>query len=144
MKTFFQVLLIALVSSFTLNTAVAQNIAGTYKVAIKGNKIKTNQQPVKTPIQGKTTFTITQTGDEITVTMAGYKSEWSAHIMSGRVGNKHFIATLANSDRSVYQIAGHVNPDGTLEGHYIYSRYGDANSGIVPGWTKVKFKAKKQ
>ncbi|GAB4421987.1 MAG: hypothetical protein OHK0039_37590 [Bacteroidia bacterium] len=120
----------------------AQNIAGTYTMRLDGNQIYTDRTPVLENVNGTTTFTITQTGDEITVTMSGFQSEWSAHIMKGRVGNNRFVAALSNGDRSIYMIQGTVN-GGQLEGEYVYVRHGNASSGIVPGWTHVNYQAKK-
>lgn len=120
----------------------AQNIAGTYKMKLTGNQVYTDRKPVADAVSGENTFTITQNGDEITVQMSGFKSEWSAHNMSGRVGNNRFIAVLTSGSKSVYMIQGKINGK-IIEGEYMYVRYGDGNSGIVPGWTKVSYKATK-
>ncbi|MEZ4777185.1 MAG: hypothetical protein R3D00_28675 [Bacteroidia bacterium] len=120
----------------------AQNIAGTYTMKFKGKEVFLDRTPVENAIAGSTTFTIAQTGDEITVTMSGFQSEWSAHIMKGRVGNNRFVAVLANSNKSVYMIQGTVNGN-TLSGNYAYVRYGDSSSGIVPGWHNIDYIATK-
>ncbi|MEZ4829307.1 MAG: hypothetical protein R3C61_23915 [Bacteroidia bacterium] len=120
----------------------AQNIAGTYTMKFKGNEVFLDRTPVENPLSGSTTFTITQSGDEITVTMSGFQSEWSAHIMKGRVGNNRFVAVLANGSKSVYMIQGTVNGN-TLSGNYAYVRYGDSSSGIVPGWHNIDYIATK-
>ena len=136
-------LIFTFVSLFFLSFAAtmsAQNIAGSYKMSLKGQQIYTDRTPVSDAVSGTNTFDITQNGDEITVTMSGFKSEWSAHIMKGRVGNNKFIAVLASGTKSVYMIQGTVSGR-TLKGNYAYIRYGDGNSGIVPGWTKVNFTA---
>ncbi len=125
----------------TLTTQLnAQNIAGSYTMKLDGQQVYTDRTPVTDPVNGTNTFTITQSGDEITVTMSGFQGEWSAHIMRGRVGNDRFIAALASGTKSMYIIQGRVEK-GVLIGNYAYIRYGDGNSGIVPGWTKVDFKA---
>ena len=138
-------LFITLTTAFFLvlgNTLFAQNIAGTYKMKMTGKQIYTDRTPVSDAVSGTSSFTITQNGDEITVQMSGFQSEWSAHNMSGRVGNNKFIAVLPSGSKSVYMIRGRVVGN-NLEGEYAYIRYGDGNSGIVPGWTKVSFKAAK-
>lgn len=121
----------------------AQNIAGNYTMRLNGKQIYTDRTPVSDAVSGTNTFTITQSGDEITVTMSGFQGEWSAHIMKGRVGNGKFIAALASGTKSMYIIQGSVDKSGTLVGNYAYIRYGNGSSGIVPGWTKVDFKATK-
>lgn len=121
----------------------AQNIAGSYRMKFtKANQANIDRTPANEPFSGGTTFDITQNGDEITVTMTGFQSEWSAHIMKGRVGNNRFIAVLANADKSVYIIQGSVEGR-NLVGHYAYIRYGDGNSGIVPGWHHVEYVARR-
>ncbi|TAE54470.1 MAG: hypothetical protein EAZ89_06595 [Bacteroidetes bacterium] len=120
----------------------AQNIAGTYTMKLSGKQVYTDRTPVEDAVSGDCSFTITQTGDEITVQMTGFQSEWSAHIMKGRVGNNRFIAVLASGTKSVYIIQGQVSGN-TLTGNYTYIRYGDGTSGIVPGWTKVDYTATK-
>jgi len=121
----------------------AQNIAGNYTMRLNGKQVYTDRKPVEDAVSGQNTFTITQSGDEITVTMSGFQSEWSAHIMKGRVGNGRFIAALASGTKSMYIIQGRVEKGGILVGNYAYIRYGNGSSGIVPGWTKVDFKATK-
>jgi hypothetical protein len=118
----------------------AQNIAGSYTMKLSGQQIYTDRTPVSDKVSGTNTFTITQSGDEITVTMSGFQGEWSAHIMKGRVGNNRFIAALPSGSKSMYIIQGRVEGK-TLVGDYAYIRYGNGSSGIVPGWTKVDFKA---
>lgn len=134
---------VSLLAAFFLTiagTVSAQNIAGTYKMKLSGKQIYTDRTPVQDAVSGSSSFTIAQTGDEITVTMTGFQSEWSAHIMKGRVGNNKFIAVLASGTKSVYMIQGTVKGK-TLTGNYAYIRYGNGSSGIVPGWTKVDFTA---
>lgn len=140
-----RILSLSLVATLLLTFAgstFAQNIAGTYKMKLSGKQVYTDRTPVEDAISGSCSFTITQTGDEITVQMTGFQSEWSAHIMKGRVGNNRFIAVLTSGTKSVYIIQGQVSGN-TLTGDYAYIRYGDGNSGIVPGWTKVDYKAAK-
>ncbi len=122
----------------------AQNIAGTYKMNFKsGTQVYTDRTPARASFSGSTTFTVTQTGDEITVTLQNYGGKWSTHRMSGRVGNNKFLAVLPSGSKSVYMIQGTIKGN-TITGEYVYARYGDGNSGIVPGWTKVSYTATRQ
>ena len=131
----------------TVSFAMAQtaaDAAGTYKVKLQGNLVKTNQTPVNTPFSGATTMIITETGaDEIKLELKGFSSYWSAHIQSGRVGNKRIVTALSNSTKSVYLFTGRFINKNTIQGEFLYLRHGDAGSGIVPGWTRVKLKAVK-
>ena len=125
-------------------TAFSQNIAGTYKMKFtKANQVYTDRTPVNDPFTGSTTFEITQNGDEITLTLQNFASEWSTHRMSGRFGNKRLVVALASGTKSVYVMQAQLK-DGKIVGEYEYIRYGDGASGIVPGWTRVMFEAKRQ
>ncbi|MEL6592679.1 MAG: hypothetical protein AAFP08_14880 [Bacteroidota bacterium] len=124
--------------------AQAQNIAGTYDMTFtKGKQVFTDRKPAAQTFTGSTTFTVTQNGDEITITLQNYGGKWSTHIMKGRVGNGTFVAALPSGSKSVYMIQGRIKGN-TITGEYIYARYGDGNSGIVPGWTKVTYTATRQ
>lgn len=119
----------------------AQNMAGTYTMNFSNaSEIFTNRTPAQQTFSGSTTFTVTQSGDEITLTMSGFQGEWSAHRMSGRVGNGYFVAALANGTKSVYFIRGKVSGR-RIKGEFSYLRYGNGSSGIVPGWHRVEFTA---
>lgn len=121
---------------------MAQNIAGTWTMNFpKGVQVYTDRTPVKDSFNGSTTLTITQTGDEVSATVANYASEWSTHNQSGRVGNKRLVTALTNGDRSVYLITATVVDKKTIKGTFLYLRHGDGSSGIVPGWTRVPFTA---
>lgn len=119
----------------------AQQIAGTYTMTFpNGNQVFTDRRPVNETFSGTATMTITQNGDEVTVTVGNYASEWSAHIQKGRVGNNRLVTGLASGDKSMYLITAQVE-GGVIKGEFLYLRYGDGNSGIVPGWTRVRFTA---
>jgi hypothetical protein len=134
----------ALFFSAFLSQAFAQNIAGTYNMTfVKANQVYTDRTPVNQSFTGSTTFEVTQSGDEITITLQNYGGKWSTHRMNGRVGNNRIVASLASGSKSIYVMQARVKGN-VIEGEYEYIRYGDKNSGIVPGWTRVMFKATKQ
>ncbi|MCB0843339.1 MAG: hypothetical protein KDE26_08810 [Bacteroidetes bacterium] len=138
------ILAFALTFSAFLSQAFAQNIAGTYNMNfVKANQVYTDRTPASQSFTGSTTFEVTQNGDEITVTLQNFGGKWSTHIMKGRVGNNRLVAALASGTKSIYVMEARINGN-VIEGEYEYIRYGDGNSGIVPGWTKVMFKAVKQ
>ena len=136
-----------IVFAFTLllsATAFAQNIAGTYDMRFtKANQVYTDRTPVNQPFTGSTTFEVTQNGDEITITLQNYGGKWSTHRMSGRVGNRKVVAALASGSKSIYVMQASVKGN-KIVGEYEYIRYGDGNSGIVAGWTRVQFEAIRQ
>ena len=102
----------------------------------------TDRSPIKTAINGTTRMEISQLGEDISIRLHGLKSHWSTQVMSGRVGNNHVVASFSIADRSVFTIKGKLNGD-IIEGEFLYVRYGDNKSGIIPGWTKVQFQARK-
>ncbi|RMG56908.1 MAG: hypothetical protein D6722_25680 [Bacteroidetes bacterium] len=119
----------------------AQQIAGTYTMTFdRGTQVFTDRTPVNETFSGTATMTITQNGDEVTVTVGNYGGEWSTHRQSGRVGNNRLVTGLASGDKSMYLITARVEGS-VIKGEFLYLRYGDGNSGIVPGWTRVRFTA---
>ena len=131
-KSFFLVALFAL----TANISFAQNISGDYTATINGKQIYTDRTPVERPISGTFDVSITQSTDEIQVTWNNLASYWSSHRMSGRVGNNRVVCALPSGSKSVYLFNGRVSADGqTIKGRYMYMRYGNGTSGIVPGLT---------
>ena len=143
MKNFI-VLAFAILFSSAFSQTFAQNIAGNYDMTFtKANQVYTDRTPVNQPFTGATTFEVTQSGDEITITLQNYGGKWSTHRMSGRVGNNRVVAALASGTKSIYVMQAQVKGN-KIYGEYEYIRYGDGNSGIVAGWTRVMFEATKQ
>ena len=122
----------------------AQNIAGTYNMNFtKGTQVYTDKSPAVQQFTGSTTFEVTQNGDEITLTLQNYGGKWSTHRMSGRVGNGRVVTALVSGTKSIYVMQARVKGN-KIVGEYEYIRYGDGNSGIVAGWTRVQFEATRQ
>jgi len=140
MKNFHVFVLIAI---FSITGLSAQNFAGSWKLGYKGKQVSANSSQTVRQISGKTTLDITQNGNSISVTLGDSgQGLWSAHIMSGQSGAKHFVAVLLNGNKSVYTITGNL-VNGQIQGTTRYYRYGDPSTGIVPGWTSTQFTARK-
>lgn len=132
-----------MITLFSLTSLSAQNFAGKWKLGYKGKQVSSNSSSTVRQVSGKTTLDITQNGNDITVTMGDSgQGLWSAHIMSGQAGAKHFVAVLLNGSKSVYTITGNL-VNGQIQGSFRYYRYGDPATGIVPGWTTTQFSARK-
>ncbi|MEO1216526.1 MAG: hypothetical protein AAFY45_23535 [Bacteroidota bacterium] len=137
LQVFFLVLI------FSITGLSAQGLAGSYKLQYKGKQVSSNSTQTVRQVNGSSTLEITQNGDDITVTMGDSgQGLWSANRMSGQGGTKRFVAVLVNGSKSVYTITGTV-VNGQIRGTYSYLRYGNRSTGIVPGWTRVQFTAKK-
>jgi len=132
-----------LVLVFSITGLSAQSLAGSYKLEYKGKQVSSNSTQTVRQVSGSSTLEITQNGNDITVTMGDSgQGLWSANRMSGQGGAKRFVAVLVNGSKSVYTITGTV-VNGQIRGTYSYLRYGNPSTGIVPGWTRVQFTAKK-
>lgn len=134
---------ILLIFIFSITGLSAQNFAGSWKLEYKGKQVSSNSSRAVRQVNGTTTLEITQNGNDITVTMGDSgQGLWSAHIMSGQSGAKHFVAVLTNGSKSIYTITGNL-VRGQIQGLFRYYRYGDPSTGIVPGWTSTQFTAQK-
>ncbi len=118
------------------------DISGTWEVTItRGNVFRTDRTPYMSSIsKTTTTMTVTQTGDEVTITFAGFGGYMSSHILKGRVGGGNLAAVLVSGTKSTYNIVGRAYPN-SIRGEHYYIRYGKPSSGIVPGYTYLKFEA---
>ena len=94
MKKILSSTLLAMFLLAFAGSAFAQNIAGTYTMKLSGKQVYTDRTPVEDAISGSCSFTITQTGDEITV-QARADAEQKAQIM---VRNRAIIAIVAALD----------------------------------------------
>lgn len=140
MKIFQAFLMISLL---TISGLLAQSASGTYKLEYKGKHVSKNANPITKQVSGSSTLTVVQNGDNLTITMGDSgQGLWSANRMSGQKAGRNFVAALVNGSKSLYTITGSL-VRGQLQGTYTYFRYGNPSTGIVPGWTRVRFTAKK-
>jgi hypothetical protein len=138
------ILLLLLALMGTAVPAQAQNIAGSYDVQVRGTTVYTDRSPVQESISDETTMEITQDGDRITIEFGSFAGAMSRTRFEGTVGNDRFTAIWWTSSREdeANVIWGRVS-NGQLRGRLLYPRAADRD-GLVPGWTEVRFSARKQ
>lgn len=142
---------VCLLSAFILaafaGVAMAQDISGSWTVALHGYNYFTDRSPSKVTIgQTETTMDIEQNGDRVTVTFGGFAGASSATIFKGAFGQNKLVATWWYQGypyETKVITAFYSQQTGNISGTMLYPRAADKD-GLVPGWVEVKFVAKRK